>query len=146
LEAVRTVTRAEEDFKERKDLRGGGPSGVKQGEKRTFEDWKPTVLAKRVKKQYRAKEMADNKKKKGGERMVKQEGSVALAGEIKHKVWAEAHQCVDQKVVNKRKSDNESTRCRMKNHAWNYCRKQIQVSAVYRGQSKPKRQSAFAPK
>jgi len=27
LEAVRTVTRAEEDFKERKDLRGGGPSG-----------------------------------------------------------------------------------------------------------------------
>ena len=26
LEAVRTVTRAEEDFKEPKDLRGGGPS------------------------------------------------------------------------------------------------------------------------
>jgi len=28
LEAVRTVTRAEDDFKEQKDLRGGGPSGA----------------------------------------------------------------------------------------------------------------------
>jgi len=36
LEAVRTVTRAEEDFKERKDLRGGGPSGTTRGEKRKF--------------------------------------------------------------------------------------------------------------
>ena len=33
LEAVRTVTRAEEDFKERKDLRGGGPSSGARGEK-----------------------------------------------------------------------------------------------------------------
>jgi len=90
LEAVRRVTRAEEHFKERKDLRGGGTSGVKQGEKRKFVDWKPTVLAKRVKKQYTAEEKADNQKQKGGERMVKQEGSVALEGEIKYKVWAEA--------------------------------------------------------
>jgi len=59
LEAVRTVTRAEEDFKERKDLRGGGPSGTTRGEKRKFEDWKPTVTAKRVKKHYTAKEKAD---------------------------------------------------------------------------------------
>ena len=51
LEAVRIVTRAEEDFKERKDLRGGGPSGTTRGEKRKFEDSKPTVTAKRVKKQ-----------------------------------------------------------------------------------------------
>jgi len=34
LEAVRTVTRAEEDLKERKDLQGGGPSGTTRGEKR----------------------------------------------------------------------------------------------------------------
>ena len=66
LEAVRTVTRAEEDFRERKDLRGGGPSGATQGEKRKFEDSKPTVAAKRVKKQYPAKEKADYQKKKAG--------------------------------------------------------------------------------
>jgi len=120
--------------------------GATRGEKRKFEDWKPTVPAKWVKKQYTAKEKADYQKKKAGERKVKNEGTVAPAGEIRHKVWAEAHQGVDQKVVDKRKSDNEGARSGMKNHAWKYCRKPIQVSAVYRGQLKPKRQSAFAPK
>jgi len=146
LEAVRTVTRAEEDFKERKDLRGGGPSGTTRGEKRKFEDSKPTIAAKRVKKQYTATEKAAYQKKKAGERKVKKEGSVAPKGEVRHTVWSEAHQGVDQKVVDKRKSDNECTRCGMKNHTWKYCPKPIQVSAIYRGQSKPKRQPAFAPK
>jgi len=86
LEVVRTVTGAEEDFKERKDLRGGGPSGATRGEKRKFEDSKPTAPAKHVKKQYTAKEKADYQKKKAGERKMKKEGSVAPAGEIKHKV------------------------------------------------------------
>jgi len=121
LEAVRTVTRAEEDFKETKDLQGGGPSGATRGEKRKFEDSKPTVTAKRVKRQYTAKEKADYQKRKAGERKGKKEGSVAPAEEVKHKVWAEAHQGVDQKVVDKRKSDNESRRCGMKNHTWKYC-------------------------
>jgi len=146
LEAVRTVTRAEEDFKERKDLRGGGPSGTTRGEKRKFEDSKPTVAAKRVKKQYTTREKAAYKKKKAGERKVKKAGSVASKGEVRHTVWSEAHQRVNQKVVDKRKSDNKCTRCGMKNHTWKYCRKPIQVSAIYRGQSKPKRQPAFAPK
>jgi len=48
LEAVRTVTRVEEDLRERKDLRGGGPSGPTLGEKRKFQDSKPTVTAKGV--------------------------------------------------------------------------------------------------
>ena len=92
---MRTLTRAEEDFKERKDLRGGGPSGATRGEKRKFEDLKPTVTAKYVKRQYTAKEKGDYQKKKAGERKVKKEGSVAPAAEVKHKVWAEAHQGVD---------------------------------------------------
>jgi len=82
LEAGRTVTRAEEDFKERKDLRRGRPSGATRGEKREFEDSKPTVTAKHVKRQYTAKEKADNQKKKAGETKVKKEGSVAPAGEV----------------------------------------------------------------
>jgi len=116
LKAVRTVTRAEEDFKERKDLRGGGPSGATRGEKRKFEDSKPTVTAKGVKRQYTAKEKADDQKKKAGERKVKKEGSVAPTGEVRHTVWSEAHQGVDQKVVDKRKSDNECTRCGIRTH------------------------------
>jgi len=77
---------------------------------------------------------------------VKKEGSVAPAGEFRHKVWAEAQQGVYQKVVDKRKSDNEYTRCGMKNHSWKYSRKPIRVSGINRGQWKPKPQSAFAPK
>jgi len=146
LEALRTITRAEEDFKERQDLRGGSPSGTTRGEKRIFEDSKPTVAAKRVKKEYTATEKAAYQKKKAGERKVKKEGSVAPTGEVRHTVWAEAHQGVDQKVDDKQKSDNECTRCGMRNHLWKHCRKPIQVSAVYRGQSKPKGPSAFAPK
>jgi len=39
---------------------------------------------------------------------------VAPAGEIRYKVWAEPHQGIDQKVVDKGKSDNECKRCGMK--------------------------------
>jgi len=146
LQAIRAVTRAEEDFKERKDIRGGGPSGTTQGEKRNFEDSKPTVAARRVKKQYTAKEKADYQKKKAQDRKVKKAGSVAPTGKVRYTVCSEAHQGVNQKVVDKGKSDNESTRCGMRNHLWKHCRKPIQVSAVYREQSKPKRPSTFAPK
>jgi len=47
---------------------------------------------------------------------VKKEGLVAPAGEVKLKVSAEAHQGVDQKVVDKPKSDDECTPCGMRNH------------------------------
>jgi len=80
-------------------------------------DSKPINSTKRVKRQYTAKEKANYQKKKAGERKVKKEGSVALAREVKHMVWAEAHKGVDQRIVDKRKSDNKCTRCRMKNHA-----------------------------
>ena len=115
-------------------------------EKRWLEDSKPTVTAKRVKRQYTAKQKADYQKKMAGERKLKKEGSGAPAGEVRYKVWGDAHQGVDQKVLDKPKSDNECTRCGMKNPPWKYCRQPIQVSAIYRGQSKPKPQSTFAAK
>jgi len=118
LEAVRTVTRAEEDFKERKDIQGGGPSRGARGEKSKFADSKPRVAAKRVKKQYTVQEKAAYQNKKPGERKVKKKGSVALTGEVKHTVWAEAHNRVDQKIVDMRKSDKGRTRCGMKKPAW----------------------------
>jgi len=82
---------------------------------------------------------------------VKNEGWVAPVGEVKHTLWAAAHQRIDQhvvdhKVVDKRKLHNERTPCGMKNNGWKYCRKWVQVSAVYRGPAKPKSQTAFAPK
>jgi len=131
LEAVKTITLAEEDFQERKSLQGGGPSGNTRGEKRKFKDSKPMATAKRVKRQYSAKETADYKAKKAGERMMNKQGLMAPVGEVKCTVWAEAHKGVDQKVVDKRKSDNQCTGCWIKNHAWKYCRKLVQESAVY---------------
>jgi len=103
-----------------------------------FEDSKPMVATKRVKKQYTAQEKANNEKKKAGERKEKKEGSVAPVGEVKHTVWTDAQKGVDQKVVDKRKSDNQCTRCGMKNYGWQYCRKPVEVSAEYRGHPKPK--------
>jgi len=91
-------------------------------------------------------EKAAYQNKKPGERKVKKKGSVALTGEVKHTLWAEAHNGVDQKIVDKRKSAKGRTRCGMKKHAWQYCRKPVQVAAVYPGQVKPKRQSTFTPK
>jgi len=46
-----TVTGAEEDFRERKSLGGGGHSRTTPAEKSKFEDSKPTVTSMRVKKQ-----------------------------------------------------------------------------------------------
>ena len=124
----------------------GGPSGPTQAEKRKFEDSKLIVAAKSVKKQYTAKEKADYEKKKAGERRVKKEGWVALVVEFKNRVGAEAHKGVDQKVVDKGKSDNECMQCGMQNDAWTYCQKPVQVLAVHQGQGKAKPQSVFTLK
>jgi len=77
LDAVRAVTRAEEDFRERKSRCGGGPSRATKGEKRKYEDSKPIVTAEHVKKQYTAKEKADYQNKMAGERNLKKEGTVS---------------------------------------------------------------------
>jgi len=50
LEAVRTVTRAEEDFRERKSLRGGGPSGMTRAEKRRIRGFEANGQRKACKK------------------------------------------------------------------------------------------------
>jgi len=71
----------------------------------------PSRAAKRVKKQYSAKEKADYKAKEARERKVKKEGSVAWKEKVKHRLWAEADQGVNPNVVDKLKQDTEWTRC-----------------------------------
>ena len=90
-----------EDFKEQESLHGGGPSGVTSCEKWKFEDSKPPIAAKRVKRQYSAKQKVDYKAWKARERKVKKEGSVVPTRGVKHTVWAEVHQGVDHKAVDK---------------------------------------------
>jgi len=60
----------------------GRAQGRDKGGKWKFEDTRPQVAAERLKKQYWAKEKADYKTKKAGERKVKKEGLVELAIEV----------------------------------------------------------------
>jgi len=78
-----------------------------KGRKRQFVDLKPMTSAKRVKKEYAAKEKANYKAMKAVERKGKKEGWVALKGEVKHTMWDEAHEGLNQKCVDRRKNDNE---------------------------------------
>ena len=81
---IRQVTRMEEDFKERKSLRGGGLSNPQRSKKRKVADTRSSVPAKKARNKYTAKETAEYKKKKAAERGVKKEGSLApKKGEIK---------------------------------------------------------------
>ena len=64
---------------------------------------------------------------------MKKEGMVAPKGEVQHTVWAEANEGVDPKIGDKGKNDNECTWCQIKNRISKFCRKAVQVSAVYRG-------------
>jgi len=50
LQAVRTITQAEEDIKEWKGLGGGGPSGATRGKKQKFAVSQTSVTAKLVKR------------------------------------------------------------------------------------------------
>ena len=51
---------------------------------------------------------------------MKKEGSVGPTREVQHAMWAEAHQNVNPKVLDKRKKDNECTECGMINHTWKF--------------------------
>ena len=102
--------------RKKRSSRGRSLRGEKRPEKkiRGFEahGYRETYI-----KQYKAKEKADYQNKKTGERRMKKDGSVAPAGEVKYTVWADGYKGVDQKVVDKPTSDNECTRCGIKNHA-----------------------------
>jgi hypothetical protein len=113
-EAVRIVTRQEEDFKERRNLRGDHSSSSASSGKRRRDETSSTPV-KKARKQYTAKEKAEYKAKKAGERKVKQE-KAAPKQKIEHKVWATAHEGIGSETTDQRKKDNQCTCCGMDNH------------------------------
>ena len=104
-----------------------------RGEKRKFEDWKPVATAKQVYKQYTAKDMADYKAMKAGERKVKKEGAVAPMREVNHRVWEEARKSVNQKVVDKEKKDTKCTPYGRNNHTWKFVKSWYQYRLYAEG-------------
>ena len=141
LEAVRTASRAEEDFVEGRKLRHGDSSGLASSGKRKQNE--PTAAV--VKKpKYTAKEKWVYQARKKEETAAKK--PAAPRQEIMHGVWADAHTGIDQKAIDERKAKKQCTQCTLTNHGWKHCKKEIRISTFQRrlfklpvGRSKPPR-------
>jgi len=49
-----------------------------------------------------------------------------------HRVWADAHTGIDQKVVDEPKANGQCTRCTLTNYGWKHCEKEFQVNTIHR--------------
>jgi len=47
-----------------------------------------------------------------------------------HRVWADAHSGIGQKIVDKGKAKGQFTRCTLTNHGWKPYQKEIRVSTI----------------
>lgn len=127
LEAVRTASKAEEDFVKGGKLRNGDSSGFVSSGK-----WKRNELAETTAKKpkYTAKEKRVFQVKRKEERAAKK--PVAPRQEIMHRVWAEVDTGIDKNKINERKAEKQCTRCTLTNHRWKHCKKEIRISTIQR--------------
>jgi len=61
-----------------------------------------------------------------------EKGKAAPLQKIIHRVWANAHTGIDQKVVAAREAKGQGTRCTLTNHGGKYYEKEIRVSTIHR--------------
>ena len=120
LEAVRTASKAEEDFVEGRKLRHEDSSGSASSGKRKRNEPMPAVVKK---PKYTAKEKRVYQAKKKEEKAARK--PAASRQEIMHRVWADAHIGIDQKELDERKAKKQCTRCTLTNHGWKHCKKEI---------------------
>ena len=99
LEAVRTASKAEEDFVKAKKFRHGDSSGSASCGKRKRNE--PTLTTAK-KPKYTTKEKRVYQARKKEEKAAKK--PAAPRQEIMHRVWADAHTGIDQKEINERKA------------------------------------------
>jgi len=122
------VVRDEEDFQEGIKLLDGNFSGSNSSGKRKCDE--PTTAKKTKKSKYTAKEKRVYQAKRKEEKVDK--GKAAPRQKIMHRVWADAHTGIDQRVVDERKAKGQRTRCTLTNHGWKHCQKEIWVSRIQR--------------
>ena len=104
LEAVQTAVRKEEDFPEGRKLRNTDSSGSASSGNRKGNE--PTAAV--VKKpKYTAKENRIYQVKKKEERAVKKPAAPRQV--IMHRVWANAHTCIDQTEIDEWKAKKQCT-------------------------------------
>ena len=128
IEAVRQAVRDVGDFQEGKRLKENNISGSNSSGKRKRDE--PTTAKTTKQPQYTTKEKRVYQAKKKEEMVDK--GKAAPRENIMHRVWADAHTAIDQKIVDERKAKGQCTRCTLKNHGWKHCQKESRVSAIQR--------------
>jgi len=128
IEALGQAVRDEEDFQERKRLKDNYFSGSNSSGKRKRDE--PITTKSTKKPKYTAKEKRVHQAKKKEEKVEK--GKAAPRHKIMHRVWAEVHTGIDQKMVDKQKAKGHCTRCTLTNHGWKHCQKEIRVSIIQR--------------
>jgi len=102
-------------------LKANNFSGSNSSGKRKSE--KPTTAKTTKQPKYTAKEKSVYKAKKKEQKVEK--GKAAPRQKIIHRVWAESHTGIDQKVVDEGKAKGQCTRCTLTNHGCNHCQKDI---------------------
>jgi len=128
IEALRQAVRDEEDFQEGKRFKDNNFSGSNSSGKRKRDEPTTTKITKKPK--YTAKENRVSQAEKKEEKLEK--GKAAPRQKIMHRVWANAHTGIDQKIVDERKAKGQCTRCTLTNPGWKHCQKEIQVSTIQR--------------
>jgi len=140
LEAIRTVTKAEEAFKEQRGLRHepstkSDSSGKRKREKDSGE--------KTSRKRYSPSEKAVYKAKKAGEKT----GKAAPEGQkVEHTNFKDAHAGIHEDEIDKRRKNDSCTRCGSPGHRWKNCRKPIQVSTIGRRKVDTRNSGKLRPK
>jgi len=128
IEAHRQAVHDEEDFQEGKRLRDNNFAGSNSIGKRKRDPPTTTKITKKPK--YTAKEKRVYQAKKNQETVEK--GKAAPWQKIMHRVWADGHTGINQKIVDERTAKGQCTRCTLTNHGCKHCQKEIRLSTIQR--------------
>jgi len=128
IEALRQAVREEEDIQEGKKLTDNNFSELNPSGKRKRDE--PTTAKTMKKPRCTFKEQGVYQARKKDEKVDNRKA--APRQEIMHRVWADAHSGIDQKIVDERKAKVECTRCTLTNHGWKHCQKEIPVTTNQR--------------
>jgi len=110
---------------ERKKLKANDFPGSKSSGKRKRDE--PIMAKATIQSKYTTKGKRAYQAKKREEKGEK--GKAAPWEKMMHRVWAEAHTGIDQKVVDERKAKGQCTRCTQANQGWKLCQKEILVTS-----------------
>jgi len=132
IEALRQAVRDEGEFQEGKRLKDNNFSGLNSSGKRKCDEPITTNTTKKPK--YTAKEKRVYQAKKKEEKVENQKA--APRQKMMHRVWADTHSGIDQKIVDKRKAMGQCTRCTLTNQGWKECQKEIRVCPIQRNSFK----------